>query len=58
MSDPSSPSYRSRGTRSFIDQLTGAGPNSSRSQLSIRSAQRQVNQRIMWGELNADGTRK
>lgn len=56
MSDPSSPSYHRR--RTYMEQLTGGGPGSTRSELSVRMAERQIAQRIMWGELNPDGTRR
>lgn len=56
MSDSSRPSYHNR--RSLMDQLTGAGPNSTRTLTSISRAQAQVDQRIRNGEMNPDGTRR
>ena len=55
MSDPSSPNYSSR--RTLMEQLVGNGPGSTRSEASIRMAQRQVAQRQMWGEMDSEGRR-
>ena len=50
--------YSYSGRRTLMQQITGEGRGSTRTQASVNMAQRQVEQAIRNGVLNPDGTRR